>query len=92
MKTATKLSKKKAPKPTSSRKRPNKSFIKQLAEFNGFMTCNQKTMLIGLGVKNVLQRLNNRAFDEAITADKCFKIQKLMKGFVKEVDALLVKE
>ena len=93
MKTAiAKQSKKKAPVPTSPRKRPNKTFIKQLAEFNGFMTCNQKVMLEGLSVKNVLQRMNNRAFDEAIKADKCFKIQKLMKNFVKEMDELLVIE
>lgn len=90
--TAKKVSKKKAPVPTSPRKRPNKSFIEKMAEFRGYMTCNEKTMLEGLNVKNVLQRLNNRAFDGSIKADTCSEIQKLMKAFVKEMDALLDKE
>ena len=83
---------KKAPKPTSDRKRPNKSFIKQMAEWRGHMTCNEKTMLVGLEVKNLLQRINNRAHDEKIKAGECTELQKLMKTFVKEANALLEKK
>ncbi len=90
--TATKVAKKKAPKPTSDRKRPNKTFIQQMAEFRGHMTCNEKTMLVGLEVKNLLQRVNNRAFGESIKAGECAELQKLMKTFVKEANALLEKE
>jgi len=92
MKTATKkATRKREPKPTSARKRPNKAFIKKMAEFRGFMTCNEKLMLEGLNVKNLLQRINNRGFDGEINAKDCGEIQKLIKAFVKEVDAILEK-
>jgi len=91
MSKATVVKKKREPKPTSDRKRPNKSFIKQMAEFRGHMTCNEKTMLTGLEVKNILQRVNNRAFDNAIKAVECAEIQRLMKSFVKAVNEELAK-
>lgn len=90
--TAKKKSAKKAPKPTSDRKRPNKSFIMQMAEFRGHMTCNEKTLLEGLSVKNVLQRVNNRAMGESqMPSVECAEIQRLMKAFVKAVDEQLAK-
>lgn len=81
--------KKKAPVPTSPRKRPSKAFISKMVEFRGYMTCNEKLLLEGLTVKNLLQRINNRGFDGMIKADTCNKIQKLMKAFVKDVDEML---
>lgn len=90
--TAVKKSKKKEPVPTSARKRPNKKFILEMVKFRGHMTCNEKTMLEGLNIKNLLQRINNRAFDDAIKADVCGEMQKRMKAFVKEIDALLDQE
>lgn len=82
---------KKAPKPTSDRKRPNKTFIKKMAAFRGYETCNEKTMLVGIEVKNALQRVNNRAFDESIKATDCAAIKKLMREFVKGVSQVLDK-
>jgi len=87
MKTAT------APKQTSDRKRPSKSFIQQMAEFRGHMTGAEKTQLAGLEVKNALQRVNNRAMSEDATVvfsgAENVELQKLMKEFVKGVNAVL---
>ena len=84
---------KKAPVATSERKRPNKTFILQMAEFNKFMTGNQKTQLATLDVRNLLQRINNRAMSEEtgikFTAEENSEIQHLIKEFVKSVDEII---
>jgi len=87
MKTTTKG----APKVTSDRKRPNKTFIQQMVEFRGHMTGSEKTQLAGLDVKNALQRVNNRAMSEDATFSGAenMELQKLMKEFVRGVNALL---
>lgn len=91
--TATTTKKVKAPKKTSERKRPNKQYIQKMAEFRGFMTGNEKTSLATLDVKNVMQRVNNVAMND--DASKQFSgaeneaIQKLIKQFVKDVNAVL---
>jgi LPS O-antigen subunit length determinant protein (WzzB/FepE family) len=91
MSTATK--KAKAPVKTSDRKRPNKAFISQMAAFRGFMTGNEKTQLATLDVKNIMQRVNNRAMSDNVNdnfngADN-ERIQKLIKQFVKDIDAVI---
>ena len=78
-----------APVRTSEKKRPNKTFIQQMAEFRGHMTGNEKTQLKGLEVKNALQRINNRAMDEKFDSKQNAKLQKLMAEFVKGVTAVL---
>jgi hypothetical protein len=78
-----------APVRTSEKKRPNKTFIQQMAEFRGHMTENEKTQLSGLEVKNALQRVNNRAMDEKFDSKQNVKLQKLMAEFVKGVTAVL---
>ena len=78
-----------APVRTSEKKRPNKTFIQQMAEFRGHMTENEKTQLSGLEVKNALQRVNNRAMDEKFDSKQNVKLQKLMADFVKGVTAVL---
>jgi hypothetical protein len=80
---------KQAPVRTSEKKRPNKTFIQQMAEFRGHMTENEKTQLSGLEVKNALQRVNNRAMDEKFDSKQNAKLQKLMSEFVKGVTAVL---
>jgi hypothetical protein len=80
---------KQAPVRTSEKKRPNKTFIQQMAEFRGHMTENEKTQLSGLEVKNALQRVNNRAMDEKFDSKQNVKLQKLMAEFVKGVTAVL---
>jgi len=91
MSTATK--KAKAPVKTSDRKRPNKTFIMKMVAFRGHMTGNEKTQLATLDVKNVMQRVNNRAMsdnvDDNFTGTQNEQIQKLIKQFVKEVDAVI---
>lgn len=91
MATATK--KTQAPVKTSDRKRPNKAFINQMAQFRGFMTGNEKTQLATLDVKNVMQRVNNRAMSDNVNDNFNGKeneqIQKLIKQFVKDVDAVI---
>jgi hypothetical protein len=91
MNTTTK--KTKAPKKTSDRKRPNKSYILKLAEYRGFMSGNDKTSLITLGVKNVMQRVNNVAMSDDATVQftgaENTELQRLMKEFVKNVDEVL---
>lgn len=78
-----------APVRTSEKKRPNKTFIQQMAEFRGHMTGNEKTQLKGLEVKNALQRVNNRAMDEKFDSKQNKELQKLMADFVKGVNAIL---
>jgi len=78
-----------APVRTSEKKRPNKTFIQQMAEFRGHMTENEKTQLSGLEVKNALQRVNNRAMDEKFDSKQNAKLQKLMAEFVKGVTGVL---
>ena len=80
---------KQAPVRTSEKKRPNKTFIQQMAEFRGHMTENEKTQLSGLEVKNALQRINNRAMDEKFDSKQNVKLQKLMAEFVKGVATVL---
>jgi hypothetical protein len=80
---------KQAPVRTSEKKRPNKTFIQQMAEFRGHMTGNEKTQLKGLEVKNALQRINNRAMDEKFDSKQNAQLQKLMAEFVKGVKSVL---
>lgn len=89
--TATKKVRK--PRKTSDRKRPNKKYIMQMAEFRGFMTGNEKTSLATLDVKNVMQRVNNVAMSDDATkqfdGSENEAIQKLIKQFVKDVKGVL---
>jgi hypothetical protein len=89
----TTTTKKRAPKKTSERKRPNKSYILRLAEFRGFMTGNEKSSLQTLNVKNVMQRLNNVAMSEdsnvQFTGAENTELQRLMKEFVKNINGVL---
>jgi LPS O-antigen subunit length determinant protein (WzzB/FepE family) len=82
-----------APVKTSDRKRPNKAFISRMAAFRGFMTGNEKTQLATLDVKNIMQRVNNRAMSDNVNdnfnrADN-ERIQKLIKQFIKDIDAVI---
>lgn len=85
--------KSKEPVRTSDRKRPNKAFILKMVEFRGFMTGNEKTQLATLTVKNVMQRVNNRAMSDDVSDNfngkQNEKLQKLMKQFVKEINVVL---
>ena len=47
------VTRKREPKKTSDRKRPNKTFIQKMVEFRGYMTGNEKSSLATLDVKNV---------------------------------------
>jgi hypothetical protein len=78
-----------APVRTSEKKRPNKTFIQQMAEFRGHMTENEKTQLKTLEVKNSLQRVNNRAMDDKLEEQQNSELQKLMTEFVKDVNAIM---
>lgn len=83
----------KAPVKTSDKKRPNKTYITLMAEFRGHMTGNEKLQIKTLTVKNVLQKINNRAMSE--TKDTEFNSKevkdliKLINTFVKEVNNIL---
>ncbi len=77
----------------SNRKRPSKAFIERTAEIRGFMTGNEKTSLATLKLKNTWQRINNRSMaDDAtvnFTGAENDEIQRLIREFVKGVDAVL---
>lgn len=87
------VTRKREPKKTSDRKRPNKTFIQKMVEFRGYMTGNEKTSLATLDVKNVMQRVNNRAMSDDVndnlTSPQNEQIQKLIKQFVKDIDAVI---
>jgi hypothetical protein len=87
------VTRKREPKKTSDRKRPNKAFIQKMVEFRGYMTGNEKTQLTTLDVKNVMQRLNNRTMSDNVNdnfnATQNEQIQKLIKQFVKDIDAVI---
>ena len=84
---------KRKPKPTSTKKRPNKNFIMKMAAFRGHMTGNEKTLLESIKVKNALARINTRGMAEDVTVNfnsaQNTKLQALMKEFVKNVDEVL---
>lgn len=83
----------KRPVQDSKRKRPSKAFIEKTAEIRGYMTGNEKTSLKTLEVKNAWQRINNRSMADDVTVqftgEENEKLQKLMREFVKGVDAVL---
>lgn len=83
----------KRPVQESSRKRPSKAFILRTAEIQGFMSGNQKTSLKTLDVKNAWQRINNRSMADDVTLNftgaENDELQRLMREFVKGVDAVL---
>ena len=87
------VTRKREPKKTSDRKRPNKTFIQKMVEFRGYMTGNEKTSLATLDVKNVMQRVNNRTLSDDVNdnfnATQNEQIQKLIKQFVKNIDAII---
>ena len=87
------VTRKREPKKTSDRKRPNKTFIQKMVEFRGYMTGNEKTSLATLDVKNVMQRANNRTMSDNVNdnlnATQNEQIQKLIKQFVKDIDAVI---
>jgi hypothetical protein len=87
------VTRKREPKKTSDRKRPNKAFIQKMVEFRGYMTGNEKTQLATLDVKNVMQRVNNRTMSDNVNdnfnATQNEQIQKLIKQFVKDIDAVI---
>lgn len=87
---------KKAPVKTSERKRPNKAFINQMAQFRGFMTSNEKVQLATLDVKNVMQRVNNKAMSDSVIENlkstECKELISIMKQFVKDIDGVMKKQ
>ena len=83
------VTEKQAPVKTSEKKRPNKTFIQQMAEFRGYMTENEKTQLKSLEVKNAMQRVNNRAMAEKFSDEQNAELLKAMSDFVKNIDKVL---
>ena len=83
----------KPPVKTSERKRPNREFINKMADYRGYMTGNDKTSLATLDVKNIMQRVNNKAMADDVNLQFNGKqneqLQKLIKQFVKEVSAVV---
>lgn len=73
----------------SNRKRPNKAKLLNQARLRGFNTSNEQLMLTGLTVHNILQRINNKAFEEMIKNHNCKKIEKLMIEFVYNANKIL---
>lgn len=87
------ITRKTKPRKTSDRKRVNKAFIKKMAAFRGYTTGNEKTSLTTLDVKNALQRINNRSMSDDVNDNfngtQNEVLQKLMREFVKNVDAVI---
>jgi len=82
------------PVKTSDRKRPNKTFIQQMAKFRGHITENEKTQLETLKVKNIMQRVNNKAMSDeesAFTKEENIALQIIIDRFVKDVKQILNK-
>ncbi len=74
-----------------ARHRVNKTYIEMVAAKNGGLTPNQKVALKTLGVKNALQRINNRVLstDNQLSVADCAKLNKLMVTFTKEINNIL---
>ena len=83
----------KRPIQESSRKRPSRTVITQMAAIRGFMTGNEKTSLKSLELRNAMQRINNRAMstnvEENFTGAENTELQRLISEFVKGVNAVL---
>lgn len=86
---------KRAPKRTSDKKRPNKTFIQQMADFRGHMTGNEALQLMTLDIKNRLQKINNRAMSDDtninFTTSEVKELTKAIKSFNKIVDRVIIK-
>lgn len=78
-----------ADKSKKFRKRPNKKEIEREAKLRGHFTNNEKLMLKGLTVKNSLQRIYNKAFDDSLNKTTCKKLEKAMEEFNSVVESLL---
>jgi hypothetical protein len=81
----------KSAKKSLARHRVNKTYIQMEAAKNGGLTPNQKVALGTLGVKNAIQRINNKALstDNQLKVADCAKLTKLMADFNKAVTAIL---
>ena len=74
---------------TSTRKRPNKSKILKQGKLRGHLTDNEELMLTTLKVKNLLQRINNRAFEGFLKPSDCKKLNLMMNQLVLEADDII---
>ena len=77
----------------STRKRVNKSFIKDMANFRGFMTGTEKTLLATLEVKNAIAKIATRGMIDDVThhfnSKENAELQALCKSFAKGVNKIL---
>lgn len=74
-----------------TRNRPNKTQILATIQVRGKMTCNEKTTLQGVEVKNILQRVYNKTMTNSLSKAECDKLQKAMKTFLAEVNEVIPK-
>ena len=73
------------------RKRPNKAEILKGGELRGHLTHNEETTLKGLTVKNTLQRIYTKTFDDSVNKTDCEALQKAMDEFNAVVQSVLSK-
>lgn len=83
------------PVKTSTKKRPNKTYIMKMAEVKGGLTENERTQLTTLQVKNAMQRVNNRAMSDKesnqLTTEQNIALQILMTKFANDIEQVLKK-
>jgi len=74
---------------TSTRKRPNKAKLLKQAAIKGHLTPNENLMIVGLNVKNLLQRINTRAFEDVILPSDCKKLEAFMNEYITKSEEVL---
>jgi hypothetical protein len=83
------------PVKTSTKKRPNKTYIMKMAEVKGGLSENERTQLATLRVKNAMQRVNNKAMSDKesnqLTTEQNIALQILMTKFANDIEQVLKK-
>lgn len=81
------------PVKTSTKKRPNKSYILSMAQFKGGISENERTQLATLTVKNAMQRINNKAMSDnennQLSNEQNIAIQILIAKFVSDIEKVI---
>jgi hypothetical protein len=72
--------------------RPNIAKLKKQAELRGHSTPNETVLLQGTKVKNILNRVFVRAFDDDFNKTECNNIRKYMEEFETKINELIHKK
>jgi hypothetical protein len=71
------------------KKIPTKAELLKQAELRGHNTHNEKLILAGFDVSNLIKRINTKASDDYINIRACKKLQAIIEKFVQDATTAL---